>query len=168
MVHKGDRGGDRSGEELSDTPGKRRRAERDHRHRLRTAGSTSTGTPPRFLRISGRKWTRYFEKEDRFHEDTKDRHRRLCADEGAHPGDCPWHLLELIAPEQPGSLTELARLAGRSKSNLSQTLKTMSRYGLVELEAGERGRLVPRVPYQQIRLDVSLTKTSIESVGASP
>ena len=73
------------------------------------------------------------------------------------------HLLELIARERPRSLTELAALAGRSKSNLSRTLKTMSRYGLVELEAGERGRLVPRVPYEQVRLDVSLTETSIES-----
>ena len=42
-------------------------------------------------------------------------------------------LLEMIAREKPGSLTELAQLAGRNKSNLSRTLKTMSRYGLVEL-----------------------------------
>ena len=50
-------------------------------------------------------------------------------------------------------------LSGRSKSNLSRTLKTMSLYGLVELNAGERGTLVPRVPYDQVRLDVSLTAT---------
>ena len=43
------------------------------------------------------------------------------------------------------------------KSNLSRTLKTMSRYGLVELRAGQRGRLIPRVTYDQVRLDVSLT-----------
>ena len=61
------------------------------------------------------------------------------------------------AREKPDSLTELAELAGRSKSNLSRTLKTMSRYGLVELTEGERGTLVPRVPYDQVRLDVSLT-----------
>ena len=66
-------------------------------------------------------------------------------------------LLATIARERPGSLTELAELAGRSKSNLSRTLKTMSRYGLVELKKGERGILVPRVPYDQVRLDVSLT-----------
>ena len=52
---------------------------------------------------------------------------------------------------------KLAEIAGRSKSNLSRTLKTMSRYGLVELTEGERGTLVPRVPYDQVRLDVSLT-----------
>ncbi len=78
------------------------------------------------------------------------------------------HLLELIARERPRSLTELATLAGRSKSNLSRTLKTMSHYGLVELQRGERGRLVPRVPYDQVRLNISLKGTSSGSVGASP
>ena len=68
-------------------------------------------------------------------------------------------LLALIAREKPGSLTELATLAGRNKSNLSRTLKTMSRYGLVELEAGQRGTLIPRVRYDRVSLDVSLTST---------
>ena len=59
------------------------------------------------------------------------------------------HLLELIARERPRSLTELAELAGRSKSSLSRTLKTMSQYGLVELrtrrarQAGAAGALRP-------------------------
>lgn len=66
-------------------------------------------------------------------------------------------LLALIAREKPRSLTELAELAGRNKSNLSRTLKTMSRYGLVELTEGRRGMLVPRVRYDRVRLDVSLT-----------
>ena len=65
-------------------------------------------------------------------------------------------LLAMISHDKPDSLTELAELAGRSKSNLSRTLKTMSRYGLVELNEGERGALVPRVPYDQVRLDVPL------------
>ena len=69
-------------------------------------------------------------------------------------------LLALIAQENPDSLTELAALSGRSKSNLSRTLKTMSGYGLVELKQGRRGTLVPRVPYNQVRLDVSLTAPS--------
>ena len=53
-------------------------------------------------------------------------------------------LLAMIGREKPGSVTELAELSGRSKSNLSRTLKTMSRYGLVELREGKRGTLVPR------------------------
>ena len=65
-------------------------------------------------------------------------------------------LLALIARENLGSLTRLAARARRSKSNLSRTLKTMSRHGLVELEQGRRGTLVPCVPYNQVRLDASL------------
>ena len=71
-------------------------------------------------------------------------------------------LLTLIARKRPTSLTELAELSGRNKSNLSRTLKTMSRYGLVELNAGKGGTLVPRVPYDRVRLDVSLTQTPRE------
>lgn len=65
-------------------------------------------------------------------------------------------LLTLIAQEKPDSLTELAALSGRNKSNLSRTLKTMARHGLVELEKGRRGKLTPQVPYEQVSLDVSL------------
>ena len=69
------------------------------------------------------------------------------------------HLLGLISRERPRSLTELAELAGRSKSNLSRTLKTMSQHGLVELRRGARGTLVPRVPYDEVTLNVSLKGT---------
>ena len=65
-------------------------------------------------------------------------------------------LLSLIAREQPASLTQLAGLSGRKKSNLSRTLKTMSQYGFVELKQGRRGALMPRVPYDQVSLHVSL------------
>ena len=74
----------------------------------------------------------------------------------------------MIGREKPGSVTELAELSGRSKSNLSRTLKTMSRYGLVELQEGERGTLVPRVPYDQVRLDVSLDAAAAADRGSPP
>ena len=61
-------------------------------------------------------------------------------------------LLATIAREKPDSITELAELTGRSKSSLSRTLRTMSRYGLVELKEGERGTLIPRVPYDRVSL----------------
>ena len=67
-------------------------------------------------------------------------------------------LLAMIGREKPGSVTELAAVSGRSKSNLSRTLKTMSRYGLVELKEGKRGTLVPRTPFDRVRLDISLTQ----------
>ena len=56
-------------------------------------------------------------------------------------------LLARIAREKPDSLTQLA---GRNKSKLSRTLKTMSHYGLVELKEGQRGTLVLRVPYDRV------------------
>lgn len=65
-------------------------------------------------------------------------------------------LLALIAREKPDSLAELAARSGRAKSNLSRTLKTMERYGLVRLQKGPRGTVVPRVAYKDIRLDVTL------------
>lgn len=65
-------------------------------------------------------------------------------------------LLDLIAETQPDSLAELAKLSGRAKSNLSRTLKTMERYGLVSLGKGEGGRVVPRVTYTDIVLDIPI------------
>jgi predicted transcriptional regulator len=47
-------------------------------------------------------------------------------------------LLALIRTAQPNSISELAGLTGRKQGNLSRTLKTMSRYGLVRMEKNER------------------------------
>jgi len=53
-------------------------------------------------------------------------------------------LLKLIVDHQPRSLAELGRISHRNKSNLSRTLKTLARYGIVELPK-EGGKLVPKV-----------------------
>ena len=66
-------------------------------------------------------------------------------------------LLALIAETNPRSLAELADRSGRAKSNLSRTLRTMERYGLVELRKGPGRVLVPHVPYRAIRLDLPVT-----------
>ncbi len=65
-------------------------------------------------------------------------------------------LLRMIAESAPESLAQLAQLAGRKKSNLSRTLKTMERYGFVQLKPGPRGSVIPRVPYQRISLTLAL------------
>ncbi len=65
-------------------------------------------------------------------------------------------LLRMITEEKPASIAELAERSGRARSNLSRTLHTMERYGLVRLEKGDRGRVVPRVPYSEILLDVPI------------
>ncbi len=65
-------------------------------------------------------------------------------------------LLDLMIETEPDSIAELAELSGRAKGNLSRTLKTMERYGLVVLEKGPKGRIKPRVPYSGIILDVPI------------
>ena len=65
-------------------------------------------------------------------------------------------LLGIIAGSAPDSLTHLAELTGRKKSNLSRTLKTMERYGFVHLGRGARGSVIPRVRYQRILLTLPL------------
>jgi len=62
----------------------------------------------------------------------------------------------LIAGTHPVSLEQLAESSGRAVPNLSRTLKTMERYGLVRLNREGRGRIRPEVPYQAIQLEVGL------------
>ena len=66
-------------------------------------------------------------------------------------------LLAVIAATHPASLQELAARTGRKASNLSRTLRTMERYGLVRLHHGERGRVRPEVPYQSISLELAFS-----------
>jgi len=65
-------------------------------------------------------------------------------------------LLEFIAAAHPESLQELAAGTGRKASNLSRTLKTMERYGFVNLHKGPRGQVRPEVPYREITLVMPL------------
>jgi predicted transcriptional regulator len=62
----------------------------------------------------------------------------------------------VIATSAPASLSDLASLTGRKKSNLSRTLKTMQRYGFVTLERGPRGSMIPKVPYERVSLSLPL------------
>src|SRR3954452_3329814 len=66
-------------------------------------------------------------------------------------------LLWVIAEQKPRSLDELARITGKAKSNLSRTLRTMEGYGLVRLERGVRGRIMPKVAHERVELDLPLT-----------
>lgn len=70
-------------------------------------------------------------------------------------------LLSVIAEEKPESLQELVDRTGRAKSNLSRTLKTMERYGLVRMEKRPNRALAPRTTYDDIRLDLSLRPKAV-------
>jgi predicted transcriptional regulator len=47
-------------------------------------------------------------------------------------------LLRIIAEQKPQSLKELEAATGRRSSNLSRTLKTLARYGIVDMVRAER------------------------------
>lgn len=60
-------------------------------------------------------------------------------------------LLRLITEKKPASISALAKFAGRKPGNLSRTLKTMSNYGLVELEK-DKNQVRPIVKATEFRI----------------
>jgi len=64
-------------------------------------------------------------------------------------------LLKIILKNKPASLTELEAITGRKKSNLSRTLKTLERYGIVVLHR-EKNKIVPEVKATDFRVEFGL------------
>jgi len=60
-------------------------------------------------------------------------------------------LIRVIAETRPDSISELAEATGRKPSNLSRTLKTMSRYGIVELKR-EKNHVRPVAKATEFRI----------------
>ena len=60
-------------------------------------------------------------------------------------------LLKVIRETNPDSMAVLARATGRQPGNLSRTLKTMSRYGLVDLQR-EKTHVRPVVTATEFRI----------------
>ena len=65
------------------------------------------------------------------------------------------NLLKVIIEHKPGSLAELEKLSERKKSNLSRTLKTLEKYGIVELPK-IAGKLVPKVLSTDFKVEFGL------------
>jgi predicted transcriptional regulator len=64
-------------------------------------------------------------------------------------------LLEIIAVSKPTSIGELSQLTGRRPPNLSRSLSTLERYGLVSLE--KKGKaVVPRTVYDRVEVNLDL------------
>jgi len=60
-------------------------------------------------------------------------------------------LLKVIRESNPDSIAVLAKVTGRQPGNLSRTLKTMSRYGLVDLQR-EKNHVRPVVKATEFRI----------------
>jgi len=70
------------------------------------------------------------------------------------------NLLKVIIEHKPRSLSELEKLSARKKSNLSRTLKTLERYGIIEISK-EQGRLVPTVIATDFKVQFGLHYSSL-------
>lgn len=64
-------------------------------------------------------------------------------------------LLKLIMISKPKSLTELEQISGRKKSNLSRTLRTLERYGIVEL-GKDNNCIVPKVKATDFHIEFGI------------
>jgi predicted transcriptional regulator len=61
-------------------------------------------------------------------------------------------LLKVISDQQPDSIAALALATGRKASNLSRTLKTMSNYGLVEMQSVNQRQVRPIAKATEFRI----------------
>ena len=62
---------------------------------------------------------------------------------------------KIIKDQKPDSLKELEVVTGRKSSNLSRTLNTMSRYGIVELKKHHRA-IKPIVKATEFKVEFGL------------
>jgi len=67
-------------------------------------------------------------------------------------------LLKIIKEQKPESLKQLEDVSGRKRSNLSRTLKTMSRYGIVDLVKQDR-TVKPVVKATDFKVEFGLNTT---------
>lgn len=66
-----------------------------------------------------------------------------------------FNLLKLIRDKQPGSLKELATMAGRDLKNISEDVKVLTEMGLVELTRHNRAKQ-PHLACEGIRLEIAI------------
>jgi predicted transcriptional regulator len=64
-------------------------------------------------------------------------------------------LLRIIINHKPRSITELEEITHRNKSNLSRTLKTLEKYGIVGL-ANINGKVIPKVKATDFMVEFGL------------
>jgi len=67
-------------------------------------------------------------------------------------------LLQLIIDQEPDSIKELAEAAGRKSNNVSRTLKTLKRYGIVDLIPHKR-TIKPVVLVTDFKVEFGLSST---------
>ncbi|EWS98921.1 3',5'-cyclic-nucleotide phosphodiesterase [Pseudoalteromonas sp. SCSIO_11900] len=61
------------------------------------------------------------------------------------------HLLKIIADKKPENITELSELTGRAVSNLSRTIKTLEKHGLINIESFGKS-IRPKIKYSNFNI----------------
>jgi predicted transcriptional regulator len=69
-------------------------------------------------------------------------------------------LLKVISEKNPTSLKELEAATGRKSSNLSRTLKTMSRYGIVDLVKQDKS-IKPVVKATDFKVEFGISSSTL-------
>jgi predicted transcriptional regulator len=69
-------------------------------------------------------------------------------------------LLKVISEKNPTSLKELEIATGRKSSNLSRTLKTMSRYGIVDLVKKDKS-IKPVVKATDFKVEFGISSSTL-------
>lgn len=69
-------------------------------------------------------------------------------------------LLKVISEKNPNSLKELENVTGRKSSNLSRTLKTMSRYGIVDLVKQDKS-IKPVVKATDFKVEFGINSSTL-------
>lgn len=65
-------------------------------------------------------------------------------------------LLKIIKEKLPESISDLEELTQRKKSNLSRTLSTLEKYGIIKLEASDGTKKKPRVLADKFEVSFSI------------
>ena len=73
-------------------------------------------------------------------------------------------LLKTIIDRKPKSIKELEFITGRKSSNLSRTLKTMERYGIVELSK-QKKNIIPKVNITDFKVEFGLSHQGLRTEG---
>lgn len=68
-------------------------------------------------------------------------------------------LLRVIISHKPHSITELEKITSKKKSNLSRTLKTLEKFGIIELRK-IAGRIIPKVKATDFKVEFGLNFSS--------
>jgi len=69
-------------------------------------------------------------------------------------------LIEMIRETEPQSVTELAKKAGRDKTNVLRSLKVLKEFEIVDFEEGDGNRKAPRLNYDDFRVESQMAPRS--------